>query len=708
MKNISFALGSTLLPIIDKTKILFGLNFEFLDIKIVELFKSNANHLSAHKNIFVTPLCCLFNCFLGLQNKKLSVFSFLNNKNTTVIISEFSYFLKNKGFNLSKATIANYSSLLQHIVKQINLTHNTNISILPEKTFAIESIVKEQINYFNGWWIKIDRENYSSSISLHNFYNKFGHENTEILFNKIKLFSIENPSLFISIVVPLNKFLVFLANNSIHPFTWDKEIIVKSFLKAFFIAKDENKHSLHSGKIEWNHFIKAAKDIFELPDEAIIFINLKAQKTFEHHIKQVGNKEIKTKLITDIPLEICDEKAFNILVDKINQDVSLIKEWAEFTLNTYLSISKNIKLEVSDYGKKKKATSRNKINNAPIFQKKHALAISYLLIAEHPEITESFLLNCDFHESIKETDQGTFLISYKNRKGPELAEQKILLNETSKKLIMMLLEETAIIREYLNINNDTDYRKLFICCNSATLFPNAPKVLNEREGTNRDTNKSVITFLTQEKLINEQDAIKFANKITLTKLRASRGVQIYLETQSTTQMAKALGHTRHRPEMLAHYLPEPILDFFQRRWISIFQRGIICEALKDSEFLLKAANFSSMAQLDEFLKNHTLKKIPDNSNTLLAQENKNLTKQDELYVSIDENKLTALLSIQKAVKESANKELVASHAHYWSTFTDRLTKEIKDNRNYISFRKTLVDAEKNINTDLFKEIIYVE
>jgi hypothetical protein len=694
--------------IIRKTKILFHLDFEFLDIKIVELFQKKSQFLSLNQKNLIKPLCSFLNCFLGLQNKKLSIIRFLNNKSTSVILSEFVYFLKQDGFSISKITRGNYISVLKYILKHINENTDNKIEIDSTIIFDFKHIKNEKINYFNGWWIKVHKETYSSSISLHDFYNKFGSTNTEILFNKIRLFSKENSSLFRSAVAPLNKFLVFIAKNSIQPFTWDKELIVKSFLKSFFIAKDENKHSLHNAKIEWNNFIQAAKEIFELTDDSVIVINIKEQKSFEHHIKQVGNKEIKTKLITDVPLEICDEKAFNILVEKINQDVSLIKQWASFTLNTYLNISKDNRLEISDYGRKRTPDSRAKTNNAPIFQKKHALAISYLLIVEHPEITESFLLNCDFYESIKETDQGTFLVSYKNRKGPELAEQKILLNDVSLYLINILLAETAIIREYLKINNHAEYRKLFIFCNSESLFPNAPKVLNEREGTNRDTNKSVINFLTQEKLINEQDAIKFANKITLTKLRASRGVQIYLETQSTTQMAKALGHTRHRPKLLAHYLPEPILDFFQRRWISIFQRGIICEALKDSEFLLKAANFSSMAQLDEFLKNHTLKKIPDNSNALLTQENKSLTRQDELYVSIDENKLAALLSIQKAVKESANKEQVASNAHYWATFTDRLTKEINDNRNYISFRKILVDAEKNINTDLFKEIIYVE
>jgi hypothetical protein len=48
-------------------------------------------------------------------------------------------------------------------------------------------------------------------------------------------------------------------------------------------------------------------------------------------------------------------------------------------------------------------------------------------------------------------------------------------------------------------------------------------------------------------------------------------------------MAEALGHKYYRPELLSFYLPESILNFFQSRWIRIFQKGIICEAIVEVE-----------------------------------------------------------------------------------------------------------------------------
>jgi hypothetical protein len=306
-------------------------------------------------------------------------------------------------------------------------------------------------------------------------------------------------------------------------------------------------------------------------------------------------------------------------------------------------------------------------------------------------------------------------VSDKNRKGAELAEQKVLLNNKTSYLIQFLLTATIEMREHLKEQNNEDYKKLFICCNSTNLFPFAPKILNEREGVGRETNKSLINFLVSHKEIQEESAINFANKVTLTKMRASVAVQVYLKTKSTTKMAQALGHTRYRPELLEHYLPEPILDFFQKRWISLFQKGIICEAMKDSEFLLKASNFSSMEQLHEFLKNHTIKNIPDNTSSLMSnqiddyQNNKlNENKFDEVYISLDEYKLSALISLKQAVTKSENIDNISKDAFFWSSFTDKLIHEINQNRIYSSFKPLLVIAEKNINSDLFKEIIYVK
>lgn len=128
-------------------------------------------------------------------------------------------------------------------------------------------------------------------------------------------------------------------------------------------------------------------------------------------------------------------------------------------------------------------------------------------------------------------------------------------------------------------------------------------------------------------------------------------------------MSKALGHTKYDPQLLSHYLPASILDFFQRRWILLFQKGIICESLKDSSFLFKASNFKNMEQLNTFLENHALKNIPNTFND--DKDNPKENNEAKVYISIDEEKIATLLSIGVAIDNSKDHNKISSKAIYW-------------------------------------------
>ena len=165
-------------------------------------------------------------------------------------------------------------------------------------------------------------------------------------------------------------------------------------------------------------------------------------------------------------------------------------------------------------------------------------------------------------------------------------------------------------------------------------------------------------------------------------------------------MAEILGHENYNPSLLTHYLPEPIIHFYQSRWIRTFQKGIIYEAMKDSEFLLKAIGFKDMETLDEFLSNHMLKNLPT-SKVKKAQ----LT-ADECYVSINEENLTALFSIKEAVKAASDKETINEKALFWTNFAEKLESEIANNKTYYSFNKVLKVALAKAEPNNFKEVIY--
>ena len=168
-------------------------------------------------------------------------------------------------------------------------------------------------------------------------------------------------------------------------------------------------------------------------------------------------------------------------------------------------------------------------------------------------------------------------------------------------------------------------------------------------------------------------------------------------------MAEILGHENYSPSLLSHYLPEPIIHFYQSRWIRIFQKGIIYESMKDSEFLLNSIGFKTMDALNEFLSNHMLKNLPGKD---INEDKKTINTFDECFVSINEENLIALLSLREAVKDSSRKFEIKEKAMFWPDFTDKLENEMKNNKTYYSYNKLLEKAKSRINLNNFTEVIY--
>lgn len=177
-------------------------------------------------------------------------------------------------------------------------------------------------------------------------------------------------------------------------------------------------------------------------------------------------------------------------------------------------------------------------------------------------------------------------------------------------------------------------------------------------------------------------------------------------------MANALGHTKYDSSLLSSYLPEPILAFLQTRWIRIFQRGIICEAMKGSPRLLEVARFESMDELHEFLKNHALRDIPlhlQNPEHLSTPAGKQHPARDDLtdqvVISIDTGVLTALISLTNAVANSKNRVSLCSKAIYWARFTELVVREIEDGYNS-DLQHHLSLARLHSNASHMEKLIY--
>ena len=368
---------------------------------------------------------------------------------------------------------------------------------------------------------------------------------------------------------------------------------------------------------------------------------------------------VKNKLIVDVPLHLTDDEVINLLFKKINKDVDTVLNWAQqeansiyerYTMNgakfDHMDFDLTSIQIASKYGVSPKKKGRiNDLAHRLGLPTSYSLEpFIYLLIKEHPKITESFLFGLELYDKhgkfvgLEKTDSCVYLLGYKRRRGSERALQKVDLNEKTITLVDQIIKLTEPLRIYLKAKGDDNYRYLFLSCKQGFSLP-AP-IKNSFVATEEFTawEKRFNQFIESADNCNDKEVKELIRRLTPTRFRATIGVQVYLETGSTKAMSEALGHIKYKPELLSHYLPEPILQFFQSRWIRIFQKGIVCEAMKDSPLLLRASNFKTIDDIDLFLNNHALS-LPDDPAETGADENIDVR---QVYISIDENILTVL------------------------------------------------------------------
>lgn len=476
-------------------------------------------------------------------------------------------------------------------------------------------------------------------------------------------------------------------------------------------------------------------------------------------------KRVKTKLLTPIPFQFSDDEAFNILFRHIREDFSAIIRWAENQAEEHwLRYQKRINSDgrgtprlVQEVGCNETGhrwltdrknpdcfnnliatfnyhgyTARNDIDvtviyPAPLTQTASELALPTrltllphcaILISSHPEITDSFLTKLclyDQHGNMSGyllSDGGAKLIGNKYRKGKMHAQQSILLNEKTQKIVEQIITLTQPLRDYLRKKGDDTWRYFLLGCGKGFEYPLTIKNMwvsvnnkNSRPPYLRNLEFDLSRYL-NDSLPRTERLVK---NFSLSALRATAGVLIFLETGSVDKMAKALGHTRYNPSLISHYLPEPILAYFQERWIRQFQTGIIVEAMKDSEHLLEASGFESMEALDSFLKRHALKTIPSHleSPDWPTENPIQLSKavHKEVVFGVSTGILTMLVSVQKAV--TAATRPVSPKALYWSEVSKRLLDYIKgdlDSRPDIQEQLKLALAAAN--PTLVERLIY--
>jgi len=230
------------------------------------------------------------------------------------------------------------------------------------------------------------------------------------------------------------------------------------------------------------------------------------------------------------------------------------------------------------------------------------------LVANHPEITPAYLSGLQLFDKngklagLRVTGGSTYLVSVKPRKG-KTGEQPIRLNPQSLRAVRQLLVLTAAVRGYLKTKKDDSWRLLFLSTGKGFGYPLAVSKFSYP-----------VHRLKAELMagagVTDKDASDLASRFSLRGLRATKAIQILIETHSESQMADALGHQQFDPHLLARYLPGPIRAFFRVRWIRAFQTHLLIEATRGTPWTLDATGLNSDDEVTQFLEKNAFTKLP--------------------------------------------------------------------------------------------------
>lgn len=481
---------------------------------------------------------------------------------------------------------------------------------------------------------------------------------------------------------------------------------------------------------------------------------------YQTNIKRTkSGDEIHAKLLVHIPLEVKDEEAMRLLFGQLQEHVDLILKWARESASD-LWDRRNLRLALASKGTVRALPTHDNINNGahwitdsgnpmrfpnacatyeayghltnsdttigllypiPLAETARGLGLPTtgallphcaILIVNHPAITSAFLEQLELFDrtgqqiGFSRVDGGAVLRGVKRRKGAHQGWQEIRLNAESEEIIRQIIEITAPLRNYLRERNDDNWRYLLLTCEHAFGHPKrVSRLASDTSMPHRAENLAHEIHLSTKRPISECKELVL--KFSLGSLRATAGVLIYLKTKDVNQMAEALGHTVYSKKLLSRYLPDAILSFFQERWIRIFQTCIVLDAMKDSKFLLPASGFKDISELNSFLENHTLKKIPSSlspPDSLTAKEQPSSEIQEVLF-GVDISILVALVSLQLSIQKSSG--IINETAGYWYNISSQLTAFIDSDDCVRSDLKAYLKQARSIaDPDAMTDIIH--
>lgn len=615
-------------------------------------------------------------------------------------------------------------------------------------SFRSHSPNQERLSYYEGWCCE-SKDGRQQNIHLATIYDSYGKVFTDRIHSAIGNYTRTLKRQVVSTVVSeltslLNEFTRHCKTVEDLEYALKSEnstVFMENIFNSMFFTAMINDTDIKGYPPRWFNTVRYFTEcfintsIFEEPLKPFLVPEFKSPQNDRYSISIGGkfNDDEEQRWLVDIPLEIKDEEALNVIHERLSRDLEHIRivshnifiealkrhkrnlryieqcqikplpikgvmkryfpiglESIGNTVATFHHYSYDLELSnlPKFYGFPSQTKSLTRELNLPNISTLNAL-IS-LLILEHPKITPSWLESWELFDKhgnqvgFKQVGNQWVAVSFKNRKGASKAQQEVILNAYSRSIVEFLIEYTRFVRESLKRKGGSDWRYVLLI--SSLKNPERPNALGKRLATfgeyqqslavNTYSNKPILApyrwnypkFRTIHKisstvlnrLLTVTDAEKLASIVSPRSIRKARGLQIYFETQSLKAVSEALGHKAVKLELLGRYLPKPLMDFFNQRWVRQFQNCIIYEALKESPYLFDALDFNE-SELEEFLCNHGLHDLPENlkqtGDSLSDQENQALKgDMDELVFTLSVPLFQVLIAIQTVVDTASPNE----------------------------------------------------
>ncbi|KOY39529.1 hypothetical protein NB614_11880 [Vibrio parahaemolyticus] len=401
-------------------------------------------------------------------------------------------------------------------------------------------------------------------------------------------------------------------------------------------------------------------------EEAVSIIQKRLERDMAHikHVCIVKLEELldredrnqaflKTGLVKPLGSNSHNPHYHNVLgADKLNNTVATFYAHGIDAKQNYLSF-------LGFHGNVKQLSTELNLPNSSTLN-----TLLTLLVMEHPLITPSWLEKWELFDArgkkvgYKQAGNQYIAVSYKSRKGAANAQQEVVLNEFSKSIVELLIQHTHLAREYLKGKGDVNWRKMILVASPSNAA--CPASLNSSLNYANDfydwlRDKSLFDTSSD---ITLEDAQVISDIYSLRSIRRHRGLQIYLKTRSMDAVAEALGHEKKDAKLLTSYLPKPLMDFFNDRWVRQFQNAILFEAMKDSVHCLDAVNMSA-EDIEEFLNNHGISNVPEHFDHGFSQQTDTDNEPpeslafDQLTYTISTSLLQLLMAIRLIVESEA-------------------------------------------------------